>query len=118
MSPRLQRLSLRRLRYRYSRDPCSDVYNTEFLESNLHVFAAISTSKENAIRLGNEIDQDPTLQRMKYYAFNGWPLHRSNVSTSVKKYWRIRNEIFLDKNSLFYNKRTLITESLRQEFYI
>lgn len=132
LSPRLQRLSIRLLRYRFdlvyvpgkdmkipdtlSRDPSGDVYNTKYLESNLQVFAVISTSKENAARLENEIDQDPTLQKVKYYAIHGWPLHKSNVPCSVKKYWSIRNEIFLHKNVLFFKKRILIPESLKQEF--
>lgn len=116
-SPRLQRLSLRLLRYRFnllyvpgkdmkipdslSRDPCNDVYNTEYLESNLQVFAVISTSKENTIRLENEIDKDPTLQRIKYYAIKGGLSIRAIMPPPLKSSGVLEMKYFFIK--MFYS---------------
>lgn len=132
MSPRIQRLAIRLLRYQFeliyvpgkdlkipdtlSRDPVSDVIQTDYLETNLRVFSILATTEENEARLIRAVEEDAALQRVKYYAINGWPHHKSNVGSDVKQYWSIRHDIFVHKNVLFYKKRLLIPESLRAEF--
>lgn len=133
MSPRIQRLTIKLLRYQFelnyvpgkqlqvpdtlSRDPVKETINTDYLDNNLRVFSIISTSKENEKRLIQAIAEDETLQKVKYYTLHGWPQHKSSVSpTSVKKYWHIRDEIFVHKDILFFQKRIIIPEALKEEF--
>lgn len=131
LSPRIQRLAIRLLRYQFqleyvpgkhhvipdtlSRDPISDVINTDYLENNLKVFSILATSKENEARLKQAIDEDETLQTIKFYVLNDWPKHKSAVRSDIKKFWHVKDDIYLHKDILFYKKRIIVPESLKAE---
>jgi len=132
MSPRIQRLAFRLLRYQFelqyvpgkklqiadtlSRDPTEEIFDTKYLEENLRVYSIIVTTPENEKRLKEALNSDPVLKIVKNYVEKGWPTHKTNVPVAVKKYWFIRNEIFLHKDILFYKRRIIVPESLKQEF--
>lgn len=132
LSPRIQRLAIRLLRYNFdlvyvpgkqmlvadalSRDPNSEKINTDYLDTQLFIHAVIATSTENEKRLISAINEDSTLSKVKYYVLQGWPDHKSNVSTEAKKFWNIRSEIYVHKDVLFYKKRLLIPLKLQHEF--
>lgn len=56
------------------------------------------------------------MKRIKQYIKNGWPDHKKKVPTDLKQFWSIRNYIFLHENILFYNKRLIIPDTVKQEF--
>lgn len=131
LSPRIQRLTVRLLRYNFelsyvpgkqqvvadalSRDPASEKIPTDYLNERLRVHSVVVTSRENEQRLINAIDKDSDLQKLKYYALNGWPCHKSSVPPETRKYWSIRNDIYVHNNVLFYGKRLMIPVSLQSE---
>lgn len=82
----------------------------------MQVYSVISTNPKNEARFKEAISNDSTLQKVKYYALNGWPSHKANVPSSVKPFWSLKNEIFLHKDVLFYGKRLIIPLVLREEF--
>lgn len=129
MSPRVQRLAMRLLRYQFQltyvpgkhlkipdtlrRNPQNDTINTDYLENNLRVYSVISTTKENEERLKKAINEDPALQQVKFYIINGWPQHKKKAQPEVRKYWSDRDDIYLHKDILFYHKRLSIPETLK-----
>lgn len=131
MSPRIQRLAYRLLRYQFtlqhvpgknlkipdtlSREPLPEMIDTNYLDNNLRVFTVISTSKENADRLKKAISQDAILQKVKEYVVQGWPEHKKSVQLDIRKYWDIKNDIFLHQDVLFYRNRLIIPNTLREE---
>ena len=135
LSPRLQRLMIRLLRYNFkliyvpgkkmqvadtlSRSPNNDSFCTDNLDTNLHVYSVITTSNENVQRITNETKNDATLQEIRSYIENGWPIHKSCVKNcEIKKYWSIRNELYVHDEVLFFKRRIIVPFSLRQEFLL
>lgn len=132
MSPRIQRLAYKLLRYQFnlkyvpgknmniadtlSRDSSNDNINTHYLEEHLKVFSVLSITPANESRLKCAIDQDNELKKLKYYVQQGFPSHKSNVPTEIKRYWPIRSDIYINEDILFYKNRTIIPETLKHEF--
>lgn len=133
LSPRLQRLVLRLLRYKFelryvpgkkliaadalSRDPTGETIDTKYLnEDILHVHSVLITTKEKAKRLTDATNEDEILHKIKYYVFNGWPHHKSNLDSELKSFWSIKDDIFCHDEVLFYKKRLIVPKSLRNEF--
>ena len=132
MSPRIQRLAIRLLKYRFtltfvpgkhlqvpdtlSREPTVQRVNTDYLDSDLKIYSIIAVRPETEKKIIDAINNDPVLQKIKHYVMNGWPEHKSNVSPELKKYWSIKNDIYLHMNVLFYGKRLVLPEILRGEF--
>ncbi|KAF2884337.1 hypothetical protein ILUMI_21827, partial [Ignelater luminosus] len=81
-----------------SRDSPFEMINTDYVDTNLRVFSVVTTSKVNEQRLQKAINEDMTLQKIKYYVLNGWPLHKSNVPGEVKKYSPIKNPCYPKSN--------------------
>lgn len=84
--------------------------------SQLKVYSVIATSPENEQRLIHAIHDDVTLRKVKHCVLQGWPSHKSNVPPDMKKYWDIKDEMYVHRNVLFFRKRLIIPSSLRQEF--
>ncbi|KAF2894674.1 hypothetical protein ILUMI_11501 [Ignelater luminosus] len=118
MSPRIQRLAISLLRYQFKPHyfPGKNLKVPDTL-INLRVFSVVTTSKASKQRLQEAINKDMKLQEIKYYVLNGWPSHKSTVPSELKKYWPIKNDIFLHQNILFYQKRLLVSEVLRKKFF-
>nr|CAI5849336.1 unnamed protein product [Callosobruchus analis] len=132
MSPRIQRLAMRLLRFRFeltfvpgknlqvpdtlSRDPTDETIDTTYLETNLKVHSIIAARPENKVRLIEAINEDPVLQKIKFYVLNGWPKHKQCAPVEVKKYWEIKDDIYLHNDVLFYKSRLIIPSRLREEF--
>lgn len=118
LSPRLQRLLLRLLRYKaqlvympgkklqvadtLSRAPSVDVFELNNLDINLNVFSIIVTSDEKVKKMTEATENDEVLKSIMRFVLNGWPSHKNNVDIEVKKYWNIKNDIYLHKNVLFF----------------
>lgn len=56
------------------------------------------------------------LHKVKYYTIFGWPNHKSSVQANVKQYWPIRHDIYLHSDVLFYKKRILVPDAIKNEF--
>ncbi|XP_031333939.1 uncharacterized protein K02A2.6-like [Photinus pyralis] len=132
MSPRIQRLAIRLLRYQFtlsfvpgkclqvpdalSRDPTDDIINTEYLDSKFKLFSVIAVKPETENKIKEAVHADPILIEIKNYVLHGWPKHQIQVSDGVKQYWPVRNDTHLHENLLFYQKRLILPASLRNEF--
>lgn len=102
LSPRLQRMVLRLLRYNceikyvpgkklqladaLSRSTSNEQINTEYLDTNLRIYSILSTSKSNEERLIEALNQDGTMNTLKQYTLNGWPEHKTLAPLDVKPY--------------------------------
>lgn len=136
MSPRLQRLKTKLLKYdlnvehmsgkfmfisdllsrSYINSSCqnSDEFSEEIVHCiGLSKYVQISDVRKASIKLHTA--NDPCLINVMSYVKNGWPKHIKNVFNEAKCYFSLRNEITEDEGLLFYNDRVIIPRSLRNE---
>ena len=73
---------------------------------------SINVSDDRKIEFQNETEKDPVLKKIKEYALNGWPNHKSKCDENLKSYYTNRNDIFIDDDILFYEERIMVPFSM------
>ncbi|GFX92973.1 uncharacterized protein K02A2.6 [Trichonephila clavipes] len=62
-----------------------------------------------------ETEFDPELQIVVKYIKEGWPKSYKNVDNSVKTYYKIKNNIYIQEELLFSNEKLILPYSLRKD---
>lgn len=75
---------------------------------------SINVSDERKIELQKETENDEILNEIKNYCKNGWPNHKTKCPQQIRYYYKLRNDIFLEDEILFYNDRIIIPKSQRK----
>lgn len=75
---------------------------------------SINVSDERKIEFQNETEKDETLRKIKEYCRDGWPNNKNNCPESIRYYYKLKNDILLDDNILFFNDRIIIPKTMRK----
>lgn len=132
VSPRLQRLLLRFMRYdphllhvpgkfmyvadTLSREPQPNrMVDTDYLHGEASaVHSLVSVSENRRDQLVRDTDEDEELKIVKEYIKNGWP-HKKPRSLNYKanQYWHCRNELHEAEGLVFRSSRLIIPKNQR-----
>ena len=139
-NPRLQRLRMQLLNYKYtvtwqrgkdhlaadalSRSPVSDPHSDDEIaeqEVELHLRAIIASNHSEAqddLRL-NELRQvaelDDTYQELRRLIVNGFPQEKNKLSLSVRPYWPVRDRLAFDDGLIVCGCRLVIPKAMRKK---
>lgn len=75
----------------------------------------INVSDERKIELQKETERDEILKKIKEYCKNGWPNNKSKCPAPIKYYYKLRNDILIEDDLLFYKERIIIPSALRHQ---
>ena len=132
-SPRLQLMRLRLLRYKltvryvpgskmYIADTLSRAHGasiaTEDTQEDFRVHsvtASLPATPQRIKEIQDATQSDETLIKLKDYAQNGWPTHKSACSPNVKPYWGLRDSIYEDDGLMFVGEKLIVPTSLRSD---
>ena len=133
VSPRLQRMRLRCLRYHFqleyhpgkdmvvadslSRFPSSTVYG-DHDELTEEQFAAV-VEQTIPTALGRErckemTARDPTMQALITYLQTGWPDSKKHAPGPVKPFWTVRHDLTMKDGMVFKGQQAVVPVALRQ----
>jgi len=128
LTPKLQRMKLRLMRYAYSmqhvpgkevgaadilsRRPMPYVKDDDDLEEEVQSFvaaitAALPASEKRLTEIIHAQQEDPTCQLLIKYSQQGWP-ERRDTPESVATYWSCRSDIALENGILLRGSRRII----------
>lgn len=72
----------------------------------------VSDSKKQEIQ--KETESDSILKQIKLYCLHGWPNDKNKCPQEIRYYYRLKNDICLEDNLLFYNERLIIPKNMRR----
>lgn len=72
----------------------------------------ISTNMKKS--LIEETKKDASLNDLKNFINNGWPI-KKKIPDALQFYWKLRNDIYLQDEIIFYNERIIVPTSMRSE---
>lgn len=75
----------------------------------------INASDEKKLQIKNEIESDANLKKIKEFCKSGWPNNKKNCPENLRYYYRLKDDIFIDDDLLFYNDRLIIPTKMREE---
>lgn len=75
---------------------------------------SINVSDERKIQIQNETANDTELKIIKEYCMMGWPKNKNDCKENVRYMYKLRDDILLDDDILFYKQRVIIPKSMRQ----
>lgn len=128
-SAKLQRMRLKLLNYdiRLEHAPGKSIVLADYLSRYMNEseeshedktitesVLTINVSNEKMNELQRETQNDKILSKIKEYCLLGWPNNKEKCEPSMRYYYRMRNEILLDNDILFYNERVIIPTSMRK----
>ncbi|UYV69910.1 K02A2.6-like [Cordylochernes scorpioides] len=116
MTPRIQRLRLRMMRYSYSihHTPGKDIVVADAL-SRSPIEISHEKDPENEIyKIWQYQNEERECREIKYYCEKGWPT-KNELSAEAKAFWCLRYEISVIDGLLMRNSRIYIPKSLRSK---
>ncbi|GFX52844.1 uncharacterized protein K02A2.6 [Trichonephila clavipes] len=72
-------------------------------------------SEKRRVQFKKETELDPELQTVVKYIKEGWPKSYKNVDNSIKTYYKIKNNIYIQEGLLFSNEKLIVPYSLRKD---
>ncbi|KAG7312060.1 hypothetical protein JYU34_001506 [Plutella xylostella] len=132
-SPRLQRLKLKLLRYdlefkylkgklMYIADllsraftECDDT-DDSYMHEVVHCVGLanyLQCTEEQKHELITETSKDSEISKVIEYTKSGWPAKIKLQPDIIQRYYKLRSELTIDENLLFFNNRLIIPKSLR-----
>lgn len=134
-SPRLQRLKLKLLKYdiefkylqgrfMFIADLLSRSYqNTEntdesYMHEIVHCIGLahnFECTEEQKTQLITESSQDSELKILRNFINNGWP-NSKDIPDGLHSYYKLRGELSLDNDLVFFNDRLIVPVNLRSSF--
>lgn len=75
---------------------------------------SINVSDGKKLEFQKETQNDSTLKILKEYCLNGWPTNKSKCEENAKFFYKIRNDIFLEDDILFFNEQIIIPTKMRK----
>lgn len=75
---------------------------------------SINATDERKNEIQIETEKDEVLRKVKEYCQNGWPNEKKNCPESIRYFYRMRDDLMLDDEILFYKERIIIPTSMRK----
>lgn len=88
----------------------SDPEDTSLTEAIL----TINVSDDRKTEIRNETEKDDTLKIVKSFCKHGWPNNKENCPESIRYFYRLKDNIMLEDELLFFNERIIVPSSLRK----
>lgn len=79
------------------------------------IIHTINVSKEKETLFVKETNKDPVLNKVKEFIISGWPKNQDRIDDMVRVYSKVKNELYIDNEIIFYNDRIVVPKSLRKE---
>lgn len=76
---------------------------------------SINVSDERKKEMQKETENDSILKQIKLYCQHGWPNNKSKCPNEIRYFYRLKDDIFLEDNLLFYNDRLIIPNKMKRE---
>ncbi|XP_055311607.1 uncharacterized protein K02A2.6-like [Sitodiplosis mosellana] len=76
---------------------------------------SINVTDARKIELQQETNNDEILKQIKEYCKFGWPNNKDKCDPSTRYFYRLRSDILLEDEILFYKQRIIIPKSMRKE---
>lgn len=73
----------------------------------------INVSDERKNQMQKETENDEVLKIVKEYCKKGWPTDKKKCPEPLRYLFKLKNEIILEDDLLFYNERVIIPKSMR-----
>ncbi|UYV78068.1 K02A2.6-like [Cordylochernes scorpioides] len=111
LSPRIQRMKLRMMRYSFK---------IKYIPGKKNILAdVLSCAPRNVSdkwikEIAVHQSKDPTIQRVKSYVQDHWP-DKSKLSQKEVEFWHVRNDLIIINNLLMKGSRYVVPGSLRSE---
>ncbi|UYV62474.1 LLGL1 [Cordylochernes scorpioides] len=132
MTPRLQRLKMRMMRYSYqishiagkkqivadmlSRKPMSKPHKDE-LEEELSAYIQsieFPATEERLLEISRKQKEDSLCSQLAKYCMSGWPKNKREVDPELRGYWQFQEDLTY-QNGLLRGQRILIPKTLRKD---
>ncbi|UYV76496.1 K02A2.6-like [Cordylochernes scorpioides] len=133
MTPRLQRLKMRMMRYSYqishiagkkqivadmlSRKPMSKPHKDE-LEEELSAYIQsieFPATEERLLEISRKQKEDLLCSQLAKYCMSGWPKNKREVDPALRGYWQFQEDLTYQNGLLLRGQRILIPKSLRKD---
>ncbi|UYV62758.1 K02A2.6-like [Cordylochernes scorpioides] len=133
MTPRLQRLKMRMMRYSYqishiagkkqivadmlSRKPMSKPHKDE-LEEELSAYIQsieFPATEERLLEISRKQKEDSLCSQLAKYCLSGWPKNKREVDPALRGYWQFQEDLTYQNGLLLRGQRILIPKSLRKD---
>ncbi|UYV82775.1 K02A2.6-like [Cordylochernes scorpioides] len=133
MTPRLQRLKMRMMRYSYqishiagkkqivadmlSRKPMSKPHKDE-LEEELSAYIQsieFPATEERLLEISRKQKEDSLCSQLAKYCMSGWPKNKREVDPALRGYWQFQEDLTYQNGLLLRGQRILIPKSLRKD---
>ncbi|UYV74578.1 K02A2.6-like [Cordylochernes scorpioides] len=133
MTPRLQRLKMRMMRYSYqishiagkkqivadmlSRKPMSKPHKDE-LEEELSAYIQsieFPATEETLLEISRKQKEDSLCSQLAKYCMSGWPKNKREVDPALRGYWQFQEDLTYQNGLLLRGQRILIPKSLRKD---
>lgn len=130
---RLRRLLIKLMIYDLSVNylPGNQMYVADYLSRNYIVTKSnVDVDLEDTVHIVNEIDidfsnekekefiqateSDQNLNKIKQFIKTGWPANVKNFEGELKHFSKIKNELLIENNLIYYDMRLVVPKLLRQ----
>nr|GBO35877.1 Uncharacterized protein K02A2.6 [Araneus ventricosus] len=72
-------------------------------------------SEKRIMQFKRETELDPELQIVVKHIQEGWPKSYKKVDNSVKLYYKVKNDLYINEGLLFINEKLIVPYSLRRD---
>ncbi|GBM78866.1 hypothetical protein AVEN_157824-1 [Araneus ventricosus] len=72
-------------------------------------------SEKRIMQFKRKTELDPEFQIVVKYIQEGWPKSCKNVDNSVKLYYKVKNDLYINEGLLFMNEKLIVLYSLRRD---
>ncbi|UYV70775.1 K02A2.6-like, partial [Cordylochernes scorpioides] len=133
ITPRLQRLKMRMMRYSYqishiagkkqivadllSRKPISKRHEDELGEELSAYIQSIEfpATEERLLEISRKQKEDSLCSQVANYCTGGWPKNKKEVDPEIRGYWQFQDDLTYQNGLLLRGQRILIPRSMRKE---
>ena len=93
-----------------------DELDSEELELPVHTIVQnLPVSGTKRTQLLNATENDEQLQQLSRLIKNGWPTNITNVPTGLRKYWKVRHNLYMADQLILMKGRVGVPSSMRTE---
>ncbi|UYV67652.1 K02A2.6-like [Cordylochernes scorpioides] len=109
MTPRLQRLKMRMMRYSYQINELEEELSA-YIQS-----IEFPATEERLLEISRKQKEDSLCSQLAKYCMSGWPKNKREVDPALRGYWQFQEDLTYQNGLLLRGHRILIPKSLRKD---